>query len=406
MKARDSAMRGILLVASGLVLSAGLGCGGGGKDAGTREAGTDAGAAPAAGPGASGSAPPEAVERTAGGCPVQGLVTGPDGAPIPAAALMWTAQRQVSERTWSGVAAGESATGDDGRFQFEAPCGSRILFDFGPLQWIDQPAVVTAESGMADLGVHVVPLIAVKLRAINQDGSAIRGAAYHREPSAKGLPIPEDGLIVEGLPFRGPAGEIRVGELPPRSWVLERSDRLTEAGPYRYEADVIVGAGAAIWVDVAPELQKDVGAVFCIQDGVRGERCKQHQSLWRCDCATGAQLAISGPRWDVAILREPRNLELELSELPKGAKTCVRVPDADPASGGGGGTRSFSAQPRGVEGGLLIGTASRPLDGQGRACLVAPLGEPLELRVDGSAAPVPWVADGSPELQPSAGARP
>lgn len=309
--------------------------------------------------------PPDPVPSPvpAPSCRMDGRVTAEGDAPLPGQAVRAFASEAVREGLWREVARAEVVAGPDGGFDLSLPCGALVRLEFPGWTWPMHPDDLLAEPAAAPLDVRLAPERIARLWVTDAEGKRV-SATFARSGGGVAVPVPWEGLVVEGIPYGEVAGTLRAEGFLPRAWRLGRSDELHEVAPSRYEASVRLGAGAPFWVVVPPEEVVDVSGAWCLSGGLRGDPCRLRDGAWHCACDGSSGVAIASTRWDVGIVRSPRDGDVDFAALPGRVEQCL--------SAGSEGT--LRIQPAGVQDVLLLGVRRHA----SRACLALPQGEPID----------------------------
>jgi len=317
------------------------------------------------------AAPPECsvagVARTSGGGIAADFVVHARGS------------RQKDERMWEAVSEGETTTDAEGRFEIPFECGLKMAIKFPGWLWGNEPPEVWSEPGGGDIDVELFAEREVKLFLHDAAGQPVAGE-FVPVGGGAAVPVPVDGVELEGVTSRDLAGTVRAEGLGERAWRLHRSDDLREVAPRHFEAVVRIDGGAPLWV--YPPADRDVSGVWCLAAGARGAECKLREGAWYCECGGADQVAVATKLWDVAIVRDVAGKDLQLDAWPATTPTCLQVP--------GGGVAKV--RPVGVDDTLLLG-ASGPAN---RFCVDLPHGETV--RVVGTAAQWDHVVQGGGDV--------
>ncbi len=310
-------------------------------------------------------------------CPLRLLLKGPK-APLASHPVSIRAMKQMNERSWRALWTKEVMSDERGEVSVQFPCDMRLSLSSSGWMWANQPDRVVVRRGMEPLRVQLLPELTVRLYVHGGDGPKPKNVRFHRPGDEIGEPVPHQGLMIEGLRMSEVAGEIRSSNLPPRSWRPARSDQLEQLQPGLLDAVVVLGDIQRSWLQLTDELNAQVEGVLCLEDGKRGSKCTFYQGVWRCPCGPPATLGIYGKGWDVGFTRPLPGPDLLLDSLPKSETLCFALPQVKEA-----GAR-LVAQPKGVDGGLLLGGMPKAVLPGKETCFRLPQGEWIELSLSGA----------------------
>ena len=307
--------------------------------------------------------PPVELER----CPVTGVLEHHDGGPMAGISISASASEVVSENLARQVDLARATSAADGSFALDLVCGARVRLEFEGWIWAIHPEALIAEPAPAPLQIRLLPARTVRLWVAGDPGQPVQGARFVPRSGGPAVPVPFEGLHLEGIPYGQVAGTIEADGRAPRAWRLSRSDDLEEVGPMVFEATVHLGDSAPIWISVPDREAKEVVGAWCVQDGARGERCILRDGGWRCPCVD-QRVAVAAERWDVGVVRDVEGHDVEFVALPEAVEQCLTVP----------GAQRLRVQPAGVDDVALLGKRGPAA----RACLRLPRSEPVEVFVD------------------------
>ena len=275
---------------------------------------------------------------------------------------------RVDERRWKGATEETTKASEDGSFSFSVPCGSSLSLDFLEWSWPIEPDHLIVKPGMKPMAINLVPERMVMLRLESAPGHRIEGQiSRFAAPGieAATLPVPVGGIQLDAVSWGRVEGEIHAEGYPSRTWKLSRSHELSEVAPDRFEAVMVMGPTAPVWLEVPPDVLRQVQGAWCVSLEGRGGACKRMRSGWFCDCAGATALAVTSGLWGTALVREVVEGNVQLPQLPKGIEECF--------SGSPRGT--YHVSPPGLQVDPLVAVEIKVTDD--RACTVLPEGEPL-----------------------------
>ena len=287
--------------------------------------------------------------------------------------------QQTDERSWRAVETQVLTSDAAGEVHTQFPCDLRLSLHSPGWMWANQPNRVVVREGMGPIQVQLLPELTVRLFVHGGDGPKAQNVRFHRPGDEVGQPVPHQGLMLYGLQMSEVAGEIRSSNLPTRSWRPARSDQLADVQPGLVEAVVIVGAIQKSWLQISRGAAEGIEGVLCVADGVRGKQCKFYQGVWRCPCGPPASLGLYGSRWAVGLIRPLQGADMQLDSLPEVENLCLALPQVKQPGA------TLIVQPRGVDGGLLLGGLPYPVVPDQELCLRLPRGEDVDLTLRGTA---------------------
>jgi hypothetical protein len=302
-----------------------------------------------------------------GRCPVTGVLEHHDGGPMGGIVVSASASEVVSDTLARRVGLAHTTSAADGSFSLELACGARVHLEFEGWTWAIHPAALIAEPAPAPLQIRLMSARTVRLWVAGDPGKPAQGARFVPKGGGPALPVPFEGLQLEGIPYGRVAGTIEAEGRPPRTWRLSRSDDLEEIGPMVFEATVHMGESAPLWVEVPEREAREIVGAWCVQDASRAERCILRDGGWHCPCDE-QRVAVAAERWDVGVARDVVAHDLEFDALPEAVEQCLTVP----------GAQRLRVQPAGVNDVALLGKR-----GPGAGfCLRLPRGEAVDVFED------------------------
>lgn len=322
--------------------------------------------APAQTPSPAGSDAPE-IRR----CPVRGTVQHHEHGPLEGVLVSGSASEAVTESHLREVDSHGARTDENGRFDLRLKCGAVVRLEFEGWIWASHPAELIAEARPAPLEITLLPERTVRLWVAGDPGEPVQNARFLPADGGPAVPVPFEGLHLEGIPYGRVAGTIEVDGRPARTWRLSRSDTLDEIGPMVFEATVHMGDGAPLWIELAAREVREVVGAWCVQEGVRGQRCKLRDGGFHCPCVE-QRVAVATERWDVGVVRDVSGGDVEFEALPEAVEQCLAVAGAE----------RVRVHPAGVDDVALLGKR-----GPGeRFCLRLPRGEAVTVVPEGEVA--------------------